>query len=308
MREIFRLYIVMINRKIREVGINPFFGYLFILVAFIFFFQFSYYKTEFASYIILVSCIGLQFKLLGNSRSDFLLSTFGNTEKNRIRILENLILSVPFNAFLLYKNNYFEAGIIFLVSILFAFFRFQFNSSFSIPTPFYKRPCEFTWGFRKTYLIFFLSCILAFIAIKVDNINLGIFSMLLVFFISLSFYTKPEQEYYVWIHAETPVKFLRKKILIATKNVLVLALPILLSLGVFYPNNLIYILIFLLVGILFLWTMILVKYSSYPQEISLNNSIIMAFAFSFPPLILMVIPFFYKKSVLNISPILNDKN
>ena len=80
-----------------------------------------------------------------------------------------------------------------------------------MPTPFSKNPFEFTTGFRRTLLIFPLAYALTVIAINVDNLNLGIFSILLIFLIVLSFYSKPEEEYYVWVHADTPKSFFEEE-------------------------------------------------------------------------------------------------
>ena len=50
------------------------------------------------------------------------------------------------------------------------------------------------------------------------------------------------------------------------------------------------------------------KYSTFVSEINLPEGIIIAFAISFPPLILLIIPYFYTKSIQNLRLILNDKN
>ena len=213
--------------------------------------------------------------------------------------------SIYFNLSL--QNFFFEAIILVLCSIAIALFFFRTSLNFSMPTPFSKNPFEFTTGFRRTLLIFPLAYALTVIAINVDNLNLGIFSILLIFLTVLSFYSKPEEEYYVWVHADTPKSFLKKKIMIATKNSILLTIPISLGLLTFYPAEYDLILLFLLIGILFLWAMILAKYSTFPSEINLPV-IIIAFAISFPPLILLIIPYFYTKSIQNLRLILNDKN
>jgi len=202
----------------------------------------------------------------------------------------------------------FEAGILGLCSISFALVSFHAHFNLSIPTPFSKRPFEFSTGFRRTLYLFPMAYVLAFIAINVDNFNLGVFSFLLIFLTTLGFYSKPEQEYYVWVHAETPGKFLKNKILHASKNAAFLTAPILISMLIFYPSEVALILGFFLIGLLFLWTIILAKYSSYPEEMNLPEGMIVAFSLFFPPLLLAVIPFFYLKSVNKLKFLLNDKN
>ncbi len=306
MKEYFDLQLVMTNRKIKEVGINPALGYLLGLLVFVLFSEYIFHRTEFAKYLVILACLIFQFKLTEKGRTDFLQSTFGDKTKNKIRILENLIISFPFVLILVYKSLFLEAVILFFCSITIALFSFHSNSNFTIPTPFSKNPFEFSVGFRKTFLILPLTYVLTAISINVDNFNLGIFSMLLMFLITLSYYSKPEEEYYVWLHADTPKSFLKRKMIIATKNSTLLSIPIVIGLLIFYPDEYGMVLLFLLIGILFLWTMVLAKYSAFPSEINIPEGIIIAFAVSFPPLILLIIPYFYTKSIKNLRLILND--
>jgi hypothetical protein len=125
---------------------------------------------------------------------------------------------------------------------------------------------------------------------------------------SISYFPKPEHEYYVWVHAETPKLFLRNKILNASKNVTALVTPILISLLIYYPSNYKLIIILYVLGLLFLWTIILAKYSSYPQEMNLLEGLAIAISLYFPPFLLAIIPFFYTKSINRLKNILHDKN
>lgn len=306
MKDYFSLQLVMTNRKIKETGINPLLGYLLAILAFILLSEYIYQKTDFAKYLVILICFGLQFKLSEKDRTDFLITTYGDKTKKKIRILENLFICVPFISVLIYKYNFLEASILFVLSIILALISFQTNFNFTIPTPFSNRPFEFSVGFRKAFLIFPIGYALTVMAINVDNLNLGIFSMLLIFLTTLSFYTKPEHEYYVWIHAETPKLFLKNKIIVATKFVTLLVVPILLSLLIFYPTEFWMILLYFLIGILFLWTIIFAKYSAYPDEMNLPEGIIIAVSIFFPPILLIIIPFFYSKSINKLKTILND--
>lgn len=306
MKDYFKLQYVLTNRKIREIGINPLIGYLLGLTAFILLSEYIFEKTEFAKYFVILTCLSLQLKLSAKNRTDFLLSTFGDTDKKKIRLIENFLVCLPFLSILLYRSFLFEASILFLCSIILALFSFQSNFNLTIPTPFSKRPFEFSTGFRRTFLIFPIAYALTFIAINVDNQNLGIFAFLLVFLTSLSYYFKPEQEYYVWVHAETPKTFLKNKIFNACKNATLLAIPILFSLLIFYPSEVELILLFFIIGILFLCTIILAKYSAYPDEINLLEGIIISFTLYFPLLLLVIIPFFYSKSINKLKLLLND--
>jgi hypothetical protein len=306
MKDYFELQYVLTNRKIKEAGLNPLLGYVLGLTAFVLLSEYIFHNTEFAKYLVILTCLSLQLKLSKKNRTDFLLSTFGVKTKMKIRIIENFILCIPFVSILLYKSFLIEASILFLCSIILSLFSFHSNFNLTIPTPFSKRPFEFSTGFRKTFLIFPLAYALTVIAINVDNLNLGIFAFLLVFLTSLSYYLKPEQEYYVWIFAETPKRFLKNKVFNAIRNASILVAPIVVNLLIFYPNESELILLFFIIGLLFLCTIILAKYSAYPSEMNIPEGILIAFSLYFPPLLLAIIPFFYSKSINNLKYLLND--
>ncbi len=298
----------MTNRKIREAGLNPVLGYLFGTTACILLTEYVFLKTAFAKYLVILICISFQFKLSEKNRTDFLLLTFGDKINTTIRIFENLIIAVPFIAILTYKSFILEAIALILCSIMFALFSFHASFTFKIPTPFSKKPFEFSTGFRKTFFIFPLAYTLTVVAVYVDNLNLGIFALSLIFLTTLSYYAKPEHEYYVWVYAATPKMFLKNKVLNASKNATLLTAPILITLLTFYTAELELIVVFYLIGHLFLWTIILAKYSAYPGEMNLPEGVVIALSLYFPPLLLAIIPFFYIKSINKLKFLLNDKN
>lgn len=290
----------------KEAGLNPLFGYVLGITVFVLLSEYIFQITAFAKYLVILTCLSLQITLSEKNRSDFLLSTFGVKSKMIIRVVENFILCTPFVSILLYKSFFLEAIILFFCSVILALFSFHSNFNLTIPTPFSKRPFEFSTGFRKTFWVFPIAYALTVIAINVDNLNLGIFAFLLVFLTSLSYYHKPEQEYYVWIHAERPKAFLKNKVFNASKNASLTTAPIIICLLMFYSNEFELILLFFLIGLLFLLTVILAKYSAYPREMNLPEGIVIALSLYFPPLLLAIIPFFYSKSMKKLKYLLND--
>ena len=111
-----------------------------------------------------------------------------------------------FTLFLIYQESIVLIPIIFATAIILAFIHFNTTLNFTIPTPFYKKPFEFAVGFRTTFFIFPLAYLLTYISIFVNNFNLGVFSMLLIFLVALSYYSKLEQEYYIWSYNLSPKK------------------------------------------------------------------------------------------------------
>lgn len=308
MKDYFYLQYIMTNRKMKEAGLPPLLGYLFVLIAFVFLSAYIFQKTDFAKYLVILISLSSIFKLSENSRADFLLSTFGDKIKMQIRILENSILCLPFVLLLLYKSCFLEASMLFLSSLLLSLFTLQSAFHFTIPTPFSKNPFEFSTGFRKSFFLFPIAYALTFMAIKVDNFNLGLFSMLLIFLVAMSYYPTPENEFYVWVHTDSPRSFLKKKMTVALSYVMLLASPILISLLIFYPMEFEKTLLFLLIGVLLLPTIILAKYTAYPTEINFPEIIKIALCLFFPPLFVVMIPYLYFKAGANLKYILNDSN
>jgi hypothetical protein len=308
MKHYFYLQVIMTNRKMRDAGLNPVLGYFLALIVLVFLPEFIYKKEEWGKYLLILICLGLQFQLLEKNRNEFLLSTFGVNQKIKIRILENLVFCLPFVLFLASKNQFLEAIILFLCSIGLAFASFQADFTLTIPTPFSKRPFEFSTGFRKTFFLFLIAYALTVIAIHVDNLNLGLFALFMVFLTSLTYYLKPEPPYYVWIHAESPRRFLVNKLRRASINAAFLAAPIFISLWIVYPADLKLILGSFLVGLLFLVTVILAKYAAYPAEMNLISALLLFMNLYFPPLFLAIIPFFYIQSIQKLTLLLNDRH
>ena len=286
----------MTNRRLKDFGLEPTFGYLLILASFIGLSLFLFYKTEFAQYIYILISLTITSKLSEIGRNDFLKFCFNDRNYKLVRITENLASSMPFLLFLIYKQIFIGSIILVVISLILGLSSFKTRLNFTIPTPFYKKPFEFTVGFRNTFFIFPIAYILTLIAISVDNFNLGIFSLVLVFLVTLGFYTKPENEYFVWSFALTPKQFIIDKIKTALLFTSLLSLPIILTLCVFYYENMDALIAFYSIGCVFLITIISAKYAAYPDEMNLPEIIIIAISISFPPLLLVFAPFFYIKA------------
>lgn len=294
----------MSQRRLRELGIPPFAGFALGLVGLIVLSEYLFLQTEFARYILILIPLSFTLRLSETARTEFLSITFPGNLSRKIRIAENIFICMPFAILLLYHANYLESLLLLTVSAISAGLSLRSNLNYSIPTPFSKNPFEFTIGFRSTFFIFPIAYTLTIIAIWIDNMNLGIFAMLLVFLVSLSYYVKPENEYYVWVHSDNPRKFILQKMKTATKYCAVLVLPITITLIGFYFKSSFEIILFTGLGFTFLWTMILVKYSAYPNEMNLPEAILIALCIYFPPLLIALLPFFYFKSIKKLKVLL----
>lgn len=287
----------MTNRKLKDFGLEPIMGYLLILACFIGLSIYLFHKTEFAQYVYIPISLVLTSKLSEIGRNDFLKLCFSDKYYKLVRVVENFAASFPFLIFLLYKQTLIGSVILVAVSLLLGLSSFKTSLNFTIPTPFYKKPFEFTVGFRNTFFIFLIAYILTFIAISVDNFNLGIFSLLLIFIVVIGFYPKLENEYFVWSFALTAKQFIVEKIKTALFYTTILCLPIVLTLCFFYYTNIVLILAFYFIGCVFLITIIFAKYAAYPNEMNIAEGIIISISVAFPPFLFVFAPYFYTKAL-----------
>ena len=303
MKEYFILQYRLTNRKLKDSGLHPFVGYTLIVAVFIGLSFYLFYKTKFAEYILILYSLSITLRLSEIKRNDFLKMCFGKRIAI-LRIMENLAISIPFAAFLMLWQCFFSVAILFSINILMALINFRTSFNLTIPTPFYKKPFEFTVGFRNTFYLLAIAYCLSIVAIFVNNFNLGIFSLLLVFFITYYYYLKPENEYYVWIYNLTPMHFLLEKIKTGFIFSSMIGLPIMLLLGLCFADIIFPSLVFFALGLVFLLTVILMKYSAYPDEINIPQVILLALTFVFPPMLIIIIPTFLNQSIKHLSKFL----
>ncbi|MBS1648297.1 MAG: ABC transporter permease [Bacteroidetes bacterium] len=304
MKEYFELQYRITNRRFKDTGFEPLFAYLILTVGFVGLSIYLFRKSEFAEYIFLLSALTLIGKLSETRRTEFLKICFGDTKLKKIRVTENLICSLPFLIFLLYKQLFLSALLLFILATILALVNFRTTINFTLWAPFSKRPFEFTTGFRNTFYLFFAAYTLTAIAVSVNNFNLGVFAMLLVFATTLSYYTKPENEYYVWAYNVNAKEFLFSKIKTAILFSTSLALPIAIVISIFYPQNIGILSLFFLVGWAFLISVIVSKYSAYPDEMNITQGILLALCIWFPPILVFLIPYLFKKSENRLNSLL----
>jgi len=296
----------MLNRQLKAFGLLPIVGYILAIIIFVGISMYLFYKTEYAPYIYAFFALSPLSLLSETKRNDFLKNCFVQKDYGVVRLIENSIVALPFIVFLVYQQEFLIALISLIIAFLMARIHFNNQLNYTIPTPFYKKPFEFTVGFRTSIGMFIFAYFLTFMSISVGNFNLGIFALLLVFFTTFSFYFQPDSQFYVWIFSTTSKAFLWEKMKIALVYSTLLALPILISLSYYFPDKLRLLLLFQLLGIIYLWTIILAKYAAFPAAMNVIESIFISLSVVFPPFLLFVIPFFYKKSVRKLDGVLTD--
>ncbi len=293
-----------LSRHLREAGINPYLAYGLLGIAFVALSNLIFQRTSFARLIYPV--IGLIFLdgFRDIDRNDFLRATFSSANYQKIRLIENGLVALPFVLFMLYQQEYLVAMLFLAAGFTLSFFNRRNRWNYVLPTPFYRWPFEFTVGFRTYFPFFIFAYLLAFIAIREDNFNLGVFSLMLTFLACLSFYSRPEPFFYVWNHGGGVPAFFRSKITIALRYSLYASLPILVALILYAPDKIPILLAFELLGMLYVLTSLFGKYAYYPSRINLIQGLMLAFTIIFPPALLAVMPYLYVRAQGNLKSLI----
>lgn len=308
MNDYFRLQYTMLNRRLTDFGLSRWLAYVLLPVAFFLLSAYMFSQTAFAGYLYVLLALSLISRLSDPVRNDFLRSVFSASDYRRVRATENLACSTPFLLFLVYQGDFLFAAALVTLAPLLGLVNFRTTGNLVLPTPFGKKPFEFTVGFRKTFFLFPCAYFLTFMAVYAENVNLGIFSLILVGVVCLSFYATPEAPYFVWNFDRSPKSFLLEKIKTCFLYFTLLSLPIILSLSLFFWESMGVALGILCVCCVYLATIILAKYSAYPHDMNVAQGILIAISLLFPPVLIGVIPFLYAQAVQKLTPFLYDPN
>lgn len=298
------LQLRMLNRGFSALGIRPFFawtagGILFALLS-----VWLFRSTLYAGYLYALMGLSAVARLSETRRNEFLQQCFTSERYRKIRLMENLWVCLPFLVVFMIEKHYILGSLLLILSILLGLFKFKIQSVLRVPTPFGRNPYEFIIGFRKTVVVLGIAWLLAGIAVAVDNFNLGLFAVIMIFILAISYYPKPEPGFYIWIFAMSPQKFLFQKVKTAFSQVSLLLLPVLLLIIPVYPEKITSLLIVLLTAYAFLAGVILAKYAAWPHEMNIITAILMAICLYFPPLLLLLIPYFYVQSINHLARLL----
>lgn len=304
MKYFFRLQFLRLTRTLSDWGLPPWIAFVLFPLAFVGLSQVLFAQVSGAAYLY----VGLYYlsvqPLSAPPRDRFLRLTFPERTVLRIRLSEQLVFALPFLLFLLYKAAFTPALLLLGLAILTAFVRVSVRLPYFRVTPFSFQPFEFAVGFRGVYTLLFFVYGISWMGIWADNFGLSWFLIFVLMFFGASFYFKPEPIFYVWMYARTPRTFLWEKFRKGIWHSTLMAAPTLLPLLFFYPYQAGLTLLLWLQGVLCLALALLMKYASYPYQLSSITTLFLIFAFVFPPLLLGLLPYFYIMSQKNLSEIL----
>lgn len=287
-----------------SLGLHPLINYSIIIAGFagVSHTLFLHQTRYLAAYVLIVlQLLSMQSKPAYN---EFLKQQYSRRDYYRIRLLENLITALPFVLMLFFSANYYLALGVLFASVFFALRSKRVSWQIVIPTPFFRHPFEFIAGFRLSWWLVLGGYYLTYISIIHANFGIGIFVIYALGVLTALFHSYPEDMHYVWIFNCKASEFLRYKLLVAWAYTSLLSLPVLLALGLAYPDKLGLIFAAYGLSLAVVATGVFSKYAAFPHELSLREGLPLMFAIMFPPLLLLMVPYFYLNASKHLQEIL----
>ncbi|SEL92582.1 hypothetical protein SAMN04487910_3607 [Aquimarina amphilecti] len=304
MKYYYQLQCKRLYRSFKDFGTEPIIGFP-IIIGLFYWLSLSFFnQVPYASYVYVLLSTVFIYAFNTSGHNEFIKQHFSTSNFRKIKLLNSLIGVMPFVVFSLYKACYIEVFLIFVLALLTSWGRKRNKVSLIIPTPFNKQPWEFIIGFRKTFWLFFLIYALVIVAIVKGNFNLGLFSIVAIFFICSTYYLKKDPEFYIWIYAMNSKEFLKYKVVTALWYSFILTIPICISLSLFYADQIHVILLFLILGWVYLIMYVFMKYAFQSQGLEIMQGVIGVLCILFPPLMVITLPYFYNKALNNLDLLL----
>jgi len=304
MKFYFHLQMQRLFRWLKHRGVHPVFALVVGVVLFLLLSNFLFYKTVLAKWIYPVLPIIIVLALSATNRNDLLKTIFDRASYILARVMENGIVVLPFVLYLIYEGEYLVSLTLITIALLLSYYTSRQNWNKTIPTPFKKFPFEFIVGFRKTFWFIIMAYFLIVKGMQVDNYNLSLFGLFLLFLCSMTYYGKAEDEYFVWIYNVNAITFLKKKLFTSLICISILTILGLVMLLLGFPKNLWITLGVYILGYVFLTSMIVVKYSAFPHEMNVPQALLYAISLILPPMLFITIWIFYSQSKKRLEPIL----
>ena len=306
MKFYFSIQFKRLHRHLKDFGVEPLIGYVLLVGAFYGASNRIFERLPYAPYIYMVFSLAIVFAIKTFFlKIDFLKLHYLKNYFRKLLISSHLIIAMPFVGFLVYKSFPIHAIVLFFAAFFFSFIPQAKEIQLVIPTPFYRRPFEFIIGFRKTFGYLLIAYAFLGIGLVVDNYNLSMAAIVIVFLVCAMYYMMADPHFYIWIHSLGPKDFLKHKITIAIRYSVLLTSPLLVILGFKDYTKFPIVLLFECFGIFFLSLSILIKYAFNKVGVSIIQSVILGVCFFFPPIMLFTIPYFYKKAINELKLLLS---
>lgn len=238
----------------------------------------------------------LLWPLSARQRNEPLLMLFERKQFFKLRIIENACLALPFTLFMVFEGYGWWSFLPLLFGVLLAMILWRNGSTHVLTTPFGAQAPEFIKGFRKSRWVLLLLYSLVGIGIAVGNLNLAVVSMVAIGLLAASYFTTPDDSFFVWQHRHHAASFLRHKIKHAVRYGLALLLLPWLVVLCSAPQQWPLLFAVLCLVPLYLALAVLGRYLLFPHDSSLAQALLLGLCMVLPFFLPIVLPYCFIKA------------
>lgn len=194
-------------------GFNPLAGIVLSVVVFAVLSLLVFEKAPEPGWVYLAMAILGLAELQSSDANSYLKEHTTGSAYYSCKLVENILIAIPFAAILLFKQAYLQVG------CLFAFIPVYSIANISIPkpklralkSPFPAHAFEWHFAFRLFPVVYVLHILLMIPAVIADNFYIMLVPFILLLFILITAYGMLEDRFMIWVYRKTAKAFLWSK-------------------------------------------------------------------------------------------------
>lgn len=232
----------------------------------------------------------------------------------RAKLLENILITIPFLVFLCYKLEWGPAALLLLTVVPYSYYSFSLPKPRlrTLASPFPAYAFEYHNMFRIVMPVYAIYLLLLIVGVVSGNFYVMLAPFFLLLFVMQTAYGLPEDVSYIWLYRCSAARFLQKKMLALLIAYACSFLPFLLTGLVFYTSSFGMVVVCFIAGLIAMTGALFIKYQFYPSALVTQITQLIFFGFAVsaiasPPvfiILLLFTGFSYVRAKRNIKSIL----
>lgn len=298
----FRLQYRILRRSVEETGLPFFMAFVLSLLFFAALYYFLLHYPHLSQIAVPYLALSLLLARSDLQRLEFIQSQFSKSQFHLIRLLENVVVVLPFVILTIVVGYWFSSLLSLVFAAIFAVIKPASGWGKVLPTPFRLYPFEFIVLFRRRlWLLLILIAILS-IGMYVDNFNLAVVIFaVMILTVAAEVYNVIEPEHILWNFSKRRAGFLKHKLYRGCLQFFLVLMPFFIALSVRFTDKLLWLLLSAVVGCLVLILLLFIKYAIYPRQVGLLESFIFVLAAAMPLSLTFLFPYYFIKAKRNLE-------
>lgn len=295
-------------------GIHPFIGMIILFLLFTIVSVAIFQKLPYAVWVYLVLALFSLLELQPPMMNAMLRHQVRPGTFFKAKLLENILIVIPFVVFLGCKMQWGAAALLLLIVVPYSYYSFSLPKAKlrALPSPFPAHAFEYHNMFRMVMPVYVIYLLLLVVGVISGNFYVMLVPFFLLLFVMQMAYGLPEDVSYIWLYRCTAARFLQKKLLVLLLSYSCTFLPFLLTALIFYTSSFGIAVLCFITGLIALTGALFIKYQFYPSVLVTQITQLIFFGFAVsaiasPPvfiIILLFIAFSYARAKRNLKSIL----